>query len=578
MPTSPPIAASAPLSVDFPPWPAALTFWIVSMLVVMLCRRLAEHAATAVDSPSRRMSGARAGMVIGAIAWSLDVAGFFMYGDLQPHALELGNALAALLLMVASCRLTIPTLSLSVRKWQLAWACGGMALGVMLAHAALISSYVQDFTQIDLTAAAVASALSLTIVFFAALRLRSAKLNGHPASGVLGWFIDLVPCGAGLVGWHWMLCNMFPMKPLPPETQAGNDPVLLVSVLLFAAMLALDQLLAMRHDKGRQQLLRQGLQMLRASNAPLTPERDAQLALIADHLHELLLPQRLALHFQPIANLREGTLHLEALLRLHHPRLGPVNPELFFLVCDLHGITRRVDRLILRNAMDHVRHWQQACGQQVAISVNVAPITLLDPDFSGWLAAELARRGLPDHALKLELTEHAIIASGPGMTQAMDQLQSVGVHVVMDDFGVGYSSLGTLADLPIAGIKCDRLFLRRIAQDLRRQALLRHVAAMARELGVPVIVEGVETAEELCLVVGSGIDNIQGYLFARPVPACDVPAWLREQAPLRLQEMNALLAAGTPAASAASPSRLGVREEQLLVPHLVIGNRSLAGG
>ncbi len=577
MPTPPPTAA-APLSVAFPPWPEAIAFWIAAMLVVVLCRRLAEHAATAVDAPSRRMSGARAGMAIGAIAWALDVAGFFMYGELQSHMLGLGNALASLLLMAASCRLTIPTLSLSVRKSHLAWACGGMAMGVMLAHVALISPFVQDFSQIDVTAAAGASALSVTIVFFAALRLRSAKLKGHPASGVLGWAIDLMPCGAGILVWHWMLCNVFPMTPMPPETTAGNDPVLLVSVLLFAAMLALDQLLAMRQDKGRQLLLRQGLQMLRASNTPPTPERDAQLALIADHLQELLVPQRLALHFQPIANLREGTLHLEALLRLHHPRLGAVNPELFFLVCDLHGVTRRVDRLILRNAMDHARHWQQACGQQVAISVNVAPITLLESDFSGWLAKEMAQRGLPEQALKLELTEHAIIASGPGMTQAMDQLQSVGVHVVMDDFGAGYSSLGTLADLPIAGIKCDRLFLRRIAQDLRRQALLRHVAAMARELGVPVIVEGVETAEELRLVVASGIDNIQGYLFARPVPACDVPAWLREQAPLRLQEMGALLVTGTPAACAASPSRLGVREEQLLVPHLVIGNRSLAGG
>ena len=111
----------------------------------------------------------------------------------------------------------------------------------------------------------------------------------------------------------------------------------------------------------------------------------------------------------------------------------------------------------------------------------------------------------------------------------------------MDDFGAGYSSLGVLADLPIAGIKCDRLFLRKIPQDLRRQALLRHVAAMARELGLPVIVEGVETVEELRIVLASGIDSMQGYLFARPIPAADIPHWLDHIAPARMEAMAELI-------------------------------------
>ncbi len=577
--TQPPTTATASFAVAFPAWPEAFAFWLFAMMVVVLCRRLAEHAAVAVDSPSRRISGARAGMAIGAIAWALDVTGFFIYAELSPRELELGDSLASLMLMVASCRLTVPTLGRSVRSLHLAVACVGLAAGVMLAHVTLLRPYVEDFSQFNAKAALAASVLAVTVVFFSALRLRSAKLKGRPIAGPADWAIDLAPCGAAILVWHWMLCNLFAMKPAQPGAASEDYPVLLGSVVLFALILALDQLLTMRQDKGRQQLLRQGLQMMRASNVPLTPERDAQLALIADHLHELLVPQRLALHFQPIVNLREGTLHLEALLRLHHERLGAVNPELFFLVCDLQGVTRQVDRLILCNAMDHVRHWQDSFGLQVGISVNVAPVTLLSPDFSGWLAQEMEQRGLPERALKLELTEHAIIASGPGMSQAMGRLQTVGVHVVMDDFGAGYSSLGVLADLPIAAIKCDRLFLRKIAQDQRRQALLRHVATMAHELGLPVIVEGVETPEELRIVLDSGIDNIQGYLFARPLPAAEVPAWLGEQAPARLHAMDELLAAAraVPVAAPAGARPAGT-QEPLLGSSLVLGHQSLAGG
>jgi len=107
--------------------------------------------------------------------------------------------------------------------------------------------------------------------------------------------------------------------------------------------------------------------------------------------------------------------------------------------------------------------------------VNVAPVTLLEPDFAQWLGAKLQRRGLPWGTLQLEMTEHAIIACGAHMVQAINDLRMLGVGVFMDDFGAGYSSLGVLADLPISGIKCDRLFVRQLPQDPRRQSLLRHV-------------------------------------------------------------------------------------------------------
>lgn len=563
-----------PFDVKFPPLWHAVMFWVFASLVTHVCQRLVEHTAASVDRSSRKISASQAALSIGCMVWALDVAGFFMYEGLPLQELELLPALAALITMAVASRLTVPTLSTSTRKHRLVFAGCCLAAGMVAAHAMLAARYVVDFSRIHWVPALLALLLAACIACYTAIRHRSAKMRGMIHTHTSRNWKDWVYCGGAIVLVHWLLINAFPLyRHLPAQAPQEQDHMaLLAIVVVFAAAVAVEQLLNMRSDRGRQRLFRRGLSMLRASNTSLTPAKDAQLALIADHLDELLTADRLALHFQPIANLRSQTIHLEALLRISHERLGHINPELFFLVCELQGRTAEVDRLILCNALNHARQWH-SLGQPTAISVNVAPGTLLAEDFAPWLSAELAKRCLPECALKLEMTEHAIIASGPGMSQAMGHLGSAGIHVVMDDFGAGYSSLGVLADLPISGIKCDRLFLRRVPQDLRRQALLRHVAAMSRELGLHVIVEGVETAEELRIVAQSGIDSIQGYLFARPIPAADVSRWLTHVAPDRLLAMDEFL---SPAATA--PLAVGLREKALLTNHLVMGHGGLTGG
>ena len=139
------------------------------------------------------------------------------------------------------------------------------------------------------------------------------------------------------------------------------------------------------------------------------------------------------------------------------------------------------------------------------------------------------------------MTEHAVIALGPQMVAAISALSALGVAVLMDDFGAGYSSLGMLAELPIAGIKCDRLFVRQLPQDRRRQKLLRHISALARDLGLSVVVEGVETPEELRAPAAAGLHHIQGYLFSRPIAAPDVPTWHRTQLRSQRAALQALL-------------------------------------
>ncbi len=516
--------ATLAFAVGFPPLLQSLLFWVFASLVVHVCQRLVEHTAFSVDPSSRRVSASQAALCIGCIVWALDVVGLFMYAELTHHVLELVPALSGLLVMAVSTRLTIPTLSTSTSKARIVVAGVWLATGMLVGHFAITSSHVQSFSQVNVLAIVLAMATAVGIAAFTAIRHRSAKLSVLTPHYRAQTWKDKVLCGASILVLHWMLVNTFALQ-LGDPSGDSDGIALLVIVLAFGIAVALEQMSNMRSDAGRQQLLRRGLSMMRSSPMAPNAHRDIQLSLIADHLHRLLHPENLALHFQPIADSQRRVVQFEALLRITDKTLGPVNPETFLLVCELQGKTAEVDRMILGNALDSAKAWQAQGLTNTAISVNVAPITLLDDSFAPWLQQALALRGLPPHTLKLEMTEHAIIALGSEMVDAIHTLATLGVAVWMDDFGAGYSSLGMLADLPIAGIKCDRLFVRKLPQDVRRQMLLRHISALASEFGLSVVVEGVETAEELRTLAALGLHSIQGYVYSKPLPAASVPHW-----------------------------------------------------
>lgn len=544
-------------AVGFPPLLHSLLFWIFASLVVHVCQRLVEHTAFSIDPSSRHISASHAAVCIGCIVWSLDVVGMLMYAELDHHVLGLAPALSGLVIMAFSARLTIPTLSTSTSKARIVAAGVWLSIGMLAAHFAMSEGYVSSYANVNGMAIVLAMVTAVSICAYTAMRHRTAKMKALTRIYISQKWQDKLLCGAGILVLHWLLLNTFPIE--WPNIAAPSDGLaLLVIVLLFGIATATEQLSNMRFDQARQQLLRRGLSLMRTSNYEVQqPEGDIQLSLIADHLPTLLQPDQLALHFQPIADLQRGEVRYEALLRVHSGTLGPIHPEAFLLVCELQGKTSLVDRLILGNAMACAIGWRAQGMADASFTVNVAPATLLDEGFAPWLQAELARHALPGSSLRLELTEHALIASGPRMIEALQRLRAIGVGVLMDDFGAGYSSLGMLADLPIAGIKCDRLFVRQLTQDPRRQSMLRHMGAIAREFGLSVVVEGVETPTELQTVVACGIPTIQGYVFCKAMPAADVPQWNQVQWPQRLAILRAHLASadapesqGAPAAAA----------------------------
>ncbi len=535
----------AELDPALPAWQLA-AFWLAASLTVYAAQRLSEYVSLSVDQASRRVFESFASVGMGCLFWALVMAIVSLRGDIHLREWMLLPALSALVVTVVSCRLTLPTL-LARRNWPARiLASVAMSAGMLLAYTLLVTN---GFS-LDVTSRVLP--LGLAFLVLAGLVLSRSwshqklrlRTKGSPHANT---WLEWVACGGVIVALQWLMSIAFEYRPdLPPDgASLLDESAVLLIVGIFAGAMALEQFINIRADRGRQHLIHRGLSMLRSSADSGMVQADARLALIADHLPELLRPERLVLHFQPIVNLRSEAVHLEALLRLEHPRLGRINPEKFFLVCELRGKTQQADRLIVLNALAQARHWQEG-GHALSVHVNIAPVTLMASGFADWLVAEIAERGLTPAHLRLELTEHAITANGMHMQRCVSELHARGVQVVMDDFGAGFSSLGLLANLPLASIKCDRLFLRDVANDARRKILLRHVAAMAHELDISATVEGVETENELRSVVACGIDSIQGYLFARPMPATDVAPWLLHAGPARLHAMRATLAAPQP--------------------------------
>ncbi len=538
--------ATQAFGVDFPPPMYSLLYWGFASLVVHVCQRLVEHTAFSVDPCSRRISASHAALCTGCIVWALDVVGLFMYSELSHRALDLGPALGCLLVMVFSSRLTIPALSTSTSIRSLIPAGLGLALGMLSGHFLLARSYVAHFSEVNGLAIALAFATAFGVACYTAIRHRAAKMSAlTPRYTPQNWMDKLI-CGGAILVLHWLLLNCFPLQK-PAAGGPTNGLTLLAVLLVFTLALTVEQLRNIRSDQVRQHLQRLGLSLMRVIPAQQKPPaHDIHLSLIADHLPRLLNRNSLTLHFQPIVNLYGPQVHYEALLRLNDPLLGPLSPDAFFLVCELQGKTSQVDRLILANALDAAQGWLAQGMRSSKVCVNVAPVTLLEPDFAQWLGAKLQRRGLPWGMLQLELTEHAIIACGTHMVQAINDLRTLGVGVFMDDFGAGYSSLGVLVDLPISGIKCDRLFVRQLPQDPRRQSLLRHVVRLARDLHLEVVVEGVETEQELQSVLESGIGNVQGYFFSKAMPPEAVPQWHQAYRPAQINLLPPRPTAATP--------------------------------
>lgn len=235
-----------------------------------------------------------------------------------------------------------------------------------------------------------------------------------------------------------------------------------------------------------------------------------------------------SLHFQPLVDAVGGrVVGLESLIRWNSSDLGDVPPQRFLAVAEANGMIIPLGRWILRTALSQLREWITDGFDDFILSVNISAAQIQRPGFIDELGALLKEFDIPRQRLELELTETLLIDYSDRALAQMHAMRALGVRIALDDFGVGYSSLGHLHALPIDRIKIDRSFTQAIVGDGKGAALVRAIVAMGHHLGLQVVAEGVETGAQANFLRRAGCDHLQGHLYSRAVAADEVPGLLR---------------------------------------------------
>jgi diguanylate cyclase (GGDEF)-like protein len=238
-----------------------------------------------------------------------------------------------------------------------------------------------------------------------------------------------------------------------------------------------------------------------------------------------------SLHYQPQFELASGALSgLEALLRWTHPELGAVPVLEFIEIAEDTGLIGPIGEWVLRAACAQARKWSETGLPFGSISVNVSGVQFLQRDFPGLVARVLQETGVEPKWIELEITETVVMRDEAWAEKALARLRAVGVSLAIDDFGVGYSSLGRLRHLPVNRLKVDRSFVSNLESEVRDRSIASAIINMSRSLGIGVVAEGVENFNQLLYLQEQQCETAQGYLFSKPLPVADAESLLRRVA------------------------------------------------
>ena len=231
--------------------------------------------------------------------------------------------------------------------------------------------------------------------------------------------------------------------------------------------------------------------------------------------------QEFEVYYQPQVDTRTGRYTgAEALIRWNHPERGVVLPAEFIAVAEETNLITGIGEWVLRTACGEAATWPA----HLSVAVNLSPVQFRDPRLLSIVASALDESGLPGHRLELEITESVLIDDEAGVLAILLRFRELGVRISLDDFGTGYSSLGHLSRFPFDKIKIDRSFVGRATIDKDSAAIVRAIVSLGASLGIATTAEGVETAEQHRFVAAEGCDQIQGFLFSRPVRVRNMPA------------------------------------------------------
>lgn len=271
--------------------------------------------------------------------------------------------------------------------------------------------------------------------------------------------------------------------------------------------------IAVRHAKA------QGRNSYQIYSAGMHDEIRDRLFLETD-LRNATLRHEFVLHYQPKASCANGRITgTEALIRWQHPRRGLVPPDQFIPMLEETGLIVQVGRWVLEEACRQMVEWQKSGLDIPSISVNLSARQLQSDTLLADVAAVLHSSGLEPACLDLEITESMLMHNAEAAIRTLTALKQTGVTISLDDFGTGYSSLAYLKRFPLDAVKVDRSFVQDITADSDDASITRAVITMAHHLKLKVVAEGVETPEQLALLISHQCDVIQGYFFSRPLAA-----------------------------------------------------------
>ena len=233
------------------------------------------------------------------------------------------------------------------------------------------------------------------------------------------------------------------------------------------------------------------------------------------------------MHYQPQIELKSGRIvGVESLLRWTHPEMGPISPADFIPVAEESGLIVDIGKWILRHACQQMAQWRAAGLEPMRMAVNLSARQFKDQGLMSTVNAALTQSGLSPLLLEIEITEGILMENVQSNVRLLQHFRQAGISISIDDFGTGYSSLSYLKRFPLNHVKVDRSFVHDIPGE--GEAFVTAIIAMAHSLGLTVIAEGVETEAQRRFLLAAGCDIAQGYYFARPTPAAEVEAVLRE--------------------------------------------------
>lgn len=284
--------------------------------------------------------------------------------------------------------------------------------------------------------------------------------------------------------------------------KAGDDPHLLIAHADSAMYMA------KQHGRARYEIYH-----------PDFDHRTTRRAELINGLHAVIDRGELCLYYQPVKALTSGrVVAMEALLRWNHPTLGIVGPTEFIPVAEETGLIVEIGQWVLKEACVQCRQWRDDGFSEIGVSVNVSARQLAEPTFPTEVAKTLTATGLPASALTMEVTESVLVTEGSIGRTVLDELHTLGIHLAIDDFGIGYSSLSYLARLPFDSLKVDRSFVAGLGGPGHNSSIVSTMVELAHKLGLAVVAEGVETEAELEELRRAHCDEAQGFLLCRPAP------------------------------------------------------------